>query len=234
MIWSLISLINAAKEVDFNYCQANDHLGISSFVVTPDHLIAGQELTVTVSGTATTESSRLLMDFGIVVSSFYTYQIISDYDTCGYLMDGCPMQSGEWTWKLSDEIPDPGTLSYFLGVELTMKVTFRDEDSPNHLACVTFPITIYKTLPTAPPTKNPTAPPTKNPNLGTHSSNANQLVEWWIPIVAGVSAICLCCGCLQYRDYRRKKQWITRSSQNQVDGVTCSSNNKITETAIEL
>jgi len=212
MFWSLISLLSVAKEVDFSNCESNDNLGISSFVLTPDHLVVEQETTVTVSGTATTEFSRVVMDLGVVVSSFYTHTIMSDYDACGNFMGGCPLESGDWTWERTAEIPDAGSLSYLVGVELTMKATFRDEDSTDISACIIFPMTIYETLPTAPPTKNPT-------NLRAHSSNSNELTELWIPIVAGVSAICLCCGWLTYRDHRRRKKWL-KSCDLQMEGFT--------------
>jgi len=210
MIWSLILLLAIAKEVDFNYCQDNDYLGISSFVRTPDYWIVGQEATATISGTATLESSRIIMDLGVVVNYFYTHPILTGYDACGVLLAGCPLKSGDWTLVLSGKIPEAGVLSYLLGIEITIQITFGNEDSTNNLSCITFPMTIYETLPTASPTSNPTD------KLVTYGSSSNELTKLIIPILAGLSAICVCCCCLMYRDHRRRKQWMM-SCQEQTE-----------------
>lgn len=198
MIWFLLSIVSLAKNVDFDYCQADDLIGVKSFVMTPDEFVVGEWATLTVMGTSQFELAGVNVDLGILVSSFYTYPLIEDYSLCDGIVGGCPVPTGDWTWEISGALPEDDSLNLFYGVELTIEVKFREEGGTDILSCLTFPVTIYEE---APPTNAPTAAPLKAP------SSTSQLSNILIPIAAAVVVICLCCSALLYRDHRRRQQF---------------------------
>jgi len=225
MIWSLIPLLSLAKEVDFSYC-ADGYLSISSMVMTPDHFVIGQDASIVVSGTGSRGYSRVIMDLSVVITPFTNYAIVSDYDICGGFVGGCPVESGDWTWEVSGEVPEIGSLSWLVGLTFTVQAIFREENSTVSLVCIQFPLTIYDSLQSI-PTSIPTIAPTNK--LETSSSSSNQLTKMLIPMAAGLVAICLCCGGLMYRDHRRRQQWMTHSCQRQNEEFTASNDDKLTE-----
>jgi len=97
MIWFLFSNVSFAKDVDFDYCKAEDLLGIKNIVMTPDEFIVGEWMTMTVTGTTTYELAGVDADLGLLVSSIITYPLVEGYSLCDGIIGGCPVPSGDWT-----------------------------------------------------------------------------------------------------------------------------------------